>query len=74
MAATLIQCAKEQQRSVFRKSDSSIWRQLYEPEVKVKGKVVCIIFVTEAPRHEGILGVWRYSFTHSLTSALDGGK
>jgi hypothetical protein len=27
-----------------------------------------------APRHEGILGEWRYSSTHSLISALDGGE
>jgi hypothetical protein len=27
-----------------------------------------------APRHEGVLGEWRYSSTHSLTSALDGGE
>jgi hypothetical protein len=27
-----------------------------------------------APRHEGVLGEWRYSFTYSLTSALDGGE
>jgi hypothetical protein len=33
---------------------------------KGKGKVVW------APRHEGVLGEWRYSSTHSLTSALDG--
>jgi hypothetical protein len=26
------------------------------------------------PRHEGELGEWRYSSTHSLTSALDGGE
>jgi hypothetical protein len=26
-----------------------------------------------APRHEGVLGEWMYSSTHSLTSALDGG-
>jgi hypothetical protein len=25
-----------------------------------------------APRHEGVLGEWKYSSTHSLTSALDG--
>jgi hypothetical protein len=25
-------------------------------------------------RHEGILGEWRYSSNHSLTSALDGGE
>jgi hypothetical protein len=27
-----------------------------------------------APRHEGVLGEWRYSATHSLISALDGGE
>jgi len=27
-----------------------------------------------APCHKGILGEWRYSSTHSLTSALDGGR
>jgi hypothetical protein len=27
-----------------------------------------------APRHEGVLGEWRYRSTHSLTSALDGGE
>jgi hypothetical protein len=27
-----------------------------------------------APRHEGVLGEWRYSYAHSLTSALDGGE
>jgi hypothetical protein len=27
-----------------------------------------------APRHEGVLGEWRNSSTHSLTSELDGGE
>jgi hypothetical protein len=27
-----------------------------------------------APRYEGVLGEWRYSSTHFLTSALDGGE
>jgi hypothetical protein len=27
-----------------------------------------------APRHEGVLGEWRYSSIHSLTSALDGNE
>jgi hypothetical protein len=27
-----------------------------------------------APRHKDVLGEWRYSSTHSLTSALDGGS
>jgi hypothetical protein len=36
-----------------------------------KGKVVPVLW---GPRHEGVLGEWRYSSTPSLTSALDGGK
>jgi hypothetical protein len=31
------------------------------------------LFFNWAPRHEDVLGKWRYRFTHSLTSALDGG-
>jgi hypothetical protein len=27
-----------------------------------------------APRHEEVLGEWKYSSTYSLTSALDGGE
>jgi hypothetical protein len=30
------------------------------------------VFFNWAPRHWGVLGEWRYSSTHSLTSALDG--
>jgi len=30
--------------------------------------------LNQAPRHEGVLGKWRYSSRHSLTSALDGGE
>jgi hypothetical protein len=30
--------------------------------------------LNQAPRHEGVLGEWKYSSTHSLTSALDGGE
>jgi hypothetical protein len=40
----------------------------------IKGKVVSVLFFNLAPRHEGVLGEWRYSFTHSLTSAIDGGE
>jgi hypothetical protein len=32
------------------------------------------VFNNWSPRHEGVLGEWRYSFTHSLTSVLDGGE
>jgi hypothetical protein len=41
-------------------------------EVKAKGKVVLVL--DYVPRHEGVSGKWRYSSTHSLTSALDGGE
>jgi hypothetical protein len=43
-----------------------------EKNVKVKGKVVPVLSFNWAPRHEGVFGEWRYSSTHSLTSALDG--
>jgi hypothetical protein len=39
---------------------------------KLKGKVDPAL--NKAPRHEGVLGELRYSSTHSLTSALDGGE
>jgi hypothetical protein len=32
------------------------------------------VFFKWAQLHEGVLGEWRYSSTHSLTSALDGGE
>jgi hypothetical protein len=41
---------------------------------KVKVKVKLSLCFNWAPRHEGVLGEWRYSTTHSLTSALDGGE
>jgi hypothetical protein len=31
-------------------------------------------FTFTLPHHEGVLREWRYSSTHSLTSALDGGE
>jgi hypothetical protein len=34
----------------------------------------CSLCFNRVPRHEGVLGKWRHSFTHSLTSALDGGE
>jgi hypothetical protein len=38
----------------------------------VKGKLsLCFNW---APRHEGVLGEWKYSSTHSLTSGLGGGE
>jgi hypothetical protein len=38
-----------------------------EPD-ESKGKVVPVLFLlNRAPRHEGVLGEWRYSSTHSWT-------
>jgi hypothetical protein len=34
---------------------------------------LCFLF-SRTPRHKGVLGEWRYSSTHSLTLALDGGE
>jgi hypothetical protein len=41
--------------------------------VKLKVKL-SLCFYNWAPRHEGLLGEWKYSSTHSLTSALDGSE
>jgi hypothetical protein len=49
-----------------------ICNYLYSSTGKVKGKVFPVL--NWAPRHEGVLGEWRYSSTHSLTSALYGGE
>jgi len=47
------------------------WRKLHNKvKVKVKVKVKFSLFL----RHEGVLGEWSYSSTHSSTSALDGGE
>jgi hypothetical protein len=43
-------------------------------QVKVKVKVKLSLCFNWAPRHGGVLGEWRYSSIHSLTSALDGGE
>jgi hypothetical protein len=43
-------------------------------EGKVKIKVKLSLCFNYAPRHEGVLGEWRYSSTHSFTSGLDEGE
>jgi hypothetical protein len=35
---------------------------------------MCFFFLNWAPRHEGLLGEWRYSSTHSFNSAIDGSE
>jgi hypothetical protein len=47
---------------------------LYKVRVTVKIKVKLSLGFNWAPRHEGVSREWRYSSTHSLTSALDGGE
>jgi hypothetical protein len=39
-----------------------------------KGKLKLSLCFNWAPRHEGVLEDWRYSSTHSLTSAVDRGE
>jgi hypothetical protein len=43
-------------------------------KVKVKGKGKVVPVLKYAPRHEDVLGEWRYSSMHSLTSALGRGE
>jgi len=43
-------------------------------KIYIKVKVKLSPCFNEAPRHEGVLGKWRYISTHSLISALDGGE
>jgi hypothetical protein len=37
-------------------------------------KVKLSLCFNQTPCHEGVLGEWNFSSTHSLTSALDGGE
>jgi hypothetical protein len=54
--------------------ESTTWFEINTMvKVKVKGIVIPVLF-NWAPRHEGVLGEWMYSSTHSLTSALNGGE
>jgi hypothetical protein len=43
-------------------------------KVNVKVKMFPVIFLNSAPQHDGVLGEWMYSATHSLTSKLDKGE
>jgi hypothetical protein len=40
--------------------------------IEDKGKFVSVLNL--APRHEDVFVEWKYSSTHSLTSALDGNE
>jgi hypothetical protein len=37
-------------------------------------KVKFFLYITKAPHHKDVLGERRYTFTHSLNSAIDGGE
>jgi hypothetical protein len=43
-------------------------------QIHGESKVKLSLCFNWAPRHEGVLGEWRYSSTHSLTWTLDGGE
>jgi hypothetical protein len=49
-----------------------IFCQVY-PNSQVQGETASLYFL-RAPRHYCVLGEWRYSSAHSLTSAPDGGE
>jgi len=44
------------------------------PKFEGKLKVKLSLYFNKVPRHEDVLGLWRYSFMYSLTSSLDGGE
>jgi hypothetical protein len=56
--------------SIFQSWKHCQGRKPHEDDDKGKGEVVPVL--NEAPRHEDLLGEWRYRSAHSLTSALDG--
>jgi hypothetical protein len=61
-------------------NEDSLLMNTCEMSGRKQEKFVCVLKVklslcfNKAPRHEGVLGEWRYSSTHSLTSALEGGE
>jgi hypothetical protein len=63
---------KEDQTGGWRKLHNEKLHNLFS--VKGKGKVVPVLFLNEHHALQGILGEWKYSSMHSLTSALDGGE
>jgi hypothetical protein len=56
------------------KCDScSLSEWVYQTHKLHSGESKVVPVLKEAPLHEGVLGEWRYSPTHSLTSVLNGG-
>jgi hypothetical protein len=53
---------------------SVAWEKKWNVTLKGKGEGKVVPVLNQAPRHEDVVGEWRYSSTHSLTSALDGGE
>jgi hypothetical protein len=47
------------------------WSYTSITPIRLHGVVKLSLCFSWAPRHEGVLGEWRYSSSHSLTSALD---
>jgi hypothetical protein len=65
-------CPDRDSNPVFERSNTKhTWDR---PFLYIKIKVKLSLCFNWAPRHEGVLGEWWYSSTHSLTSALDGGE
>jgi hypothetical protein len=61
----------DQCKTTFKKTETE---NILKCKDKSKVKVVPVLFLNWASRHEGVLGEWKYSSTHLLTSALDGGE
>jgi hypothetical protein len=76
----LIQCNVTELQRTFLYKDSSLQTTLLYKDIphyqflNMGSKVKLFLCFNWAPRHEGVLEEWRYSSTHSLTSALDAGE
>jgi hypothetical protein len=74
--ATITLCVTSQRVFIVNFVIDSVRKLLDTPSYlhNIKGKVVPVLFLNWASRHESVLGEWKYSSTRSLTSALDGGE
>jgi hypothetical protein len=51
-----------------------MWNMKWFVMEVITGTIGIVTFINRTPRYEGLLEEWRYSSTHSLTPALDGGE
>jgi hypothetical protein len=69
MAETCTICSSLSRRPVWKLLDTLSYFRMFAIVLFLHMFVPVLYW---APRHEGVLGEWKYSSTHSLTSALNG--